>query len=89
MSELACPYCEEEGTHAEWCESAAISLLTKRGFVDAAIGGVRAAFDSYTTWVATFGMSREEAVEMVVQETEESASCFVGIGSCHGGGCKH
>lgn len=88
MSELTCSHCEEEGTHAEWCESAQMAL-SKRDFVSAATNGVRAAFHSYTICVETLGMSREEATEMVIDEAEESASCFAGIGSCYGGGCKH
>lgn len=86
MTTKRCEECDSEN-HAEWCSKASVTM-TKKEFVDGAEGGVRAAIESYE-FMLDYGDSKEGALEIVINEAIESASCFMGIGSCGGGGCKH
>lgn len=74
--------------HDERCERSPMNL-TKQEFVDAAAGGSKAAIESYLFLVNEEKLTHEEAMEMTLTEADESASCWAGIGSCGGGGCKH
>ncbi|KKM02803.1 hypothetical protein LCGC14_1780750 [marine sediment metagenome] len=76
-----------DSKHDQHCERASMKI-TKAAFVVAAEGGVKAAFESYKTLIG-MGFVDEDALEMAIEETRESATCFAGIGSCGGGGCKH
>lgn len=88
MAEAESDLCDcPSGVHEPRCELASMSL-TKAGFVDAAEGGVRAALEAYKLLVR-MGYTDEDATTMATEETRESATCFAGIGSCGGGGCKH
>lgn len=80
-------WCEEVPHHPS-CEQAPMEM-TKQEFVDAAVGGVEGSIGTYLFLVNDEGMTYEQALETVLDEAEESASCFAGIGSCGGGGCKH
>ena len=79
--------CESLPDHESRCELAPMTI-SKAGFVTSAEGGVRAAFESYKILIG-MDFTVKDAQEMVIEETRESASCFAGIGSCGGGGCKH
>ncbi len=57
-------------------------------FINVAEGNVQAAFDSYQILLG-MGMTKEDALELVLEETREAAACYVGLGSCGNGGCKH
>ena len=75
------------GAHNLHC-GLALMKITKEAFVIAAEGGVKAAFEAYKILVG-MGYTDKNAQAIVIEEAEESASCFAGIGSCGSGGCKH
>ena len=83
MTRCNCP----SDTHDIVCELSAINF-NKKNFVIAAINAVRVALIQYQE-LLDMGYSSEEAGERIRDETEESATCFVGIGSCGDEGCKH
>ena len=82
--------CDEEkvGTHWKGCHLRPMEL-TKSEFVYACEGGASAAIDTYLWCVSEENMTPEDAKEVAVDEAGESSTCFAGIGSCYGGGCKH
>ncbi len=61
---------------------------TKREFVDTALATAKIAIDTFA-FLRSDGFSVSEAAEIASEEAAEGASCFAGIGSCGGGGCKH
>lgn len=81
--------CDEDVVGAHWkgCHLRSMDF-TKADFVWAAEGGARAAIESYQ-FMLDEGFSPDEAKQSAVDEAQESAVCFAGIGSCYGGGCKH
>lgn len=88
--ELACipEWCEQDGeSHDETCPKHPMEQ-TKGEFVTAARGGAAAAIQAYQFLISD-GFSAEAAAEQAVDESEESAICFAGIGSCGRGWCKH
>ena len=57
-------------------------------FVNVAEGNVQVAFDSYQI-LLDMGMTKKDALELVLEETREAAACYARLGSCGNGGCKH
>ncbi len=57
-------------------------------FINVLEGNVQAAFESYKI-LLNMGWAKEEALELVLEETREAAACYAGLGSCGTGGCKH
>ncbi len=80
--------CSSEVMHDEYCKLASMTM-SKARFVDAAENAARGALDAYQILTLDMGVTTGTAIEMAIDEARESASCFVGIGSCGGGGCKH
>ena len=57
-------------------------------FINLAEGIIQDAFDSYQI-LLDMGMTEEDALEIILEETREAAACYAGVGSCGNGGCKH
>lgn len=64
-------------------------LMTKQEFVDLTERAARMAFENYDRVVEYCGYEGQEARDLSIEEIVESATCWAGIGSCGGGGCKH
>jgi hypothetical protein len=93
----------ESGTepHDDECDNAPMPPMTKREFVDYQMAAAKHGIEAYRfltedledpadiTIPTVDPFSDEQKVEMSVEEVEESAVCFVGIGSCGRGWCKH
>lgn len=82
-TETLCDECWEHCPHAP-------SGLTKGEFVDSVEAAAPWLIQSYLDSFALLSdMTHQDALEMAVQEHVEAAACFVGLGSCGTGGCKH
>ncbi len=84
---MTCTCDAQEGTlpHEDFCEEAPI---TKREVVEMIENGSGSIIDDYLFWIEEDCPS-EEAKEAAVNSAIESVSCFLELGSCRGGGCKH
>ena len=79
--------CASEAMHDEYCELA-LMAMTKAHFLDNVESAVQEALETYKV-LLTMGLTDEQAFELTIDEARTSANCFVGIGSCGSGGCKH
>ncbi len=87
MSDL-CDY-YSDGEHDEFCPHAVFTeTITKGDFVEVAEVVATAVVDSYQFGLDE-GWEPEMAKSVAVSENAESAACYVGMGSCGRGGCKH
>ena len=90
--ELTCvpEWCEPRAgqAHESTCPESFVAGLTKGSFVAGAESTARAAIGSFLM-MREEGFSIEEATDQAVDEANESATCFAGIGSCGRGWCKH
>ena len=85
---MNCDICERPiPEHDDWCELAPM-FITKEAFITAVEGGVKTAIESYEILLG-MGYTNTDALQNVIDESVEAASCFAGIGSCASGGCKH
>lgn len=62
--------------------------MSKYEFVQYQKSAARMAIESYRFFVED-AFTKEEAAEYALDEVEEVASCFAGIGSCGRGWCNH
>ena len=75
--------------HDEFCEHSP-SGFTKGEFLEAVEAAAPWLIESYLMVFGLLdGLTHEEAVKMAVDEHVESAACYVGLGSCGRGWCKH
>lgn len=66
--------------------------ITKARLVELCHSAAEQAIDSYQIAMDPeygFEMTPDEASEMVLDEVDEGTTCYVGIGSCGRGWCKH
>lgn len=83
----------------EWCEKPNDGhdptcpehpvVMTKAEFVASHEGGAQAAIETYRELLDGDEISPEEAMELAIGEAHEGSVCFIGIGSCGRGWCKH
>jgi hypothetical protein len=91
--ELCVPeWCDEDDEgHLPTCPNHLLdegSTMTKGRFVEISAIAADLACDAYKT-MRDEGFSHEQAKEAAVQDAEEGATCYAGIGSCGRGWCKH
>ena len=66
--------------------------ITKSQLVEICHSAAEHAIDAYRTAMDPeygFEMTADEAAEMALDEVDEGTTCYVGIGSCGRGWCKH
>jgi hypothetical protein len=82
-------WCEQaDGTHDQTCPDAFMDRYRKGDFVAGAEQSARAAIASFLM-MREEGFSVTDSTSMAVEEANEGAMCFAGIGSCGRGWCKH
>lgn len=81
---------ENGAEHGPVCPEAPFAPegYTKSLFVAGAQANAHAAITTYLFWIEE-GYSHEDALEAAVDEADEVATCFAGIGSCGRGWCQH
>ena len=84
-----CNYYPNSEEHDEFCPHAEFTETTTKGdFVAVSETVAEAVVDSYQFGLDE-GWEPEMAKSVAISENAESAACYVGIGSCGRGGCKH
>lgn len=67
-----------------------MEAMTKRRFVEYLETAAQHGIEQYRFFAEECPEdSVESLTEQAVDQVVESASCYAGIGSCGGGGCKH
>lgn len=86
-------WCEEGGpVHDDVCDNAPMHPMTKHEWVEFLKGAAAQAITAYRVLTEDeegVGFGPEEAAQLAVDEVDESATCYAGIGSCGRGWCKH
>lgn len=83
-------WCEEGGpVHDDVCDNAPMHPMTKHEFVGFQRSAAQHAIEAYLLTLELGDLEGDEAVECAVDEVDEAATCYAGIGSCGRGWCNH
>lgn len=84
-------WCEAEGhdQHDDVCDNAPMHPMTKHEWIEFSKAAAEQAITAYRFMVEDEDFDPTEAASVAVEEVDESASCYAGIGSCGRGWCHH